>query len=123
MDAFPKIPEVIGIGFVVIAFLWVALQIIKILVPGIQKKTAEEKGTMIDVISRNATAMEKLSKSVEENTAATKAGAEAIKVGQQREDLFTRMLVEVMRTSGRTPESTMQSAPTTTHQNNGHDHT
>lgn len=108
MDAFPKIPEVIGIGFVAIVGLWILWQIIKLVI----KSKSEDGDKLITVVEKNAVAMEKLAKGVEENTIATKAGTEAIKTSQQREDYFTRMLVEVMRTSGRAPETTVTQPPT-----------
>lgn len=111
MDALPKLPSEITTGVVILLLGYMVWQVVKLIYPINRKKAEDEKNQLLDVISRNATAMEKLSQNVDRNTAATMSGTEAIKVSQQREDLFTRMLVEVMRTSGRAPESTVTPPP------------
>lgn len=107
MDSFPKVPEVVGIGFVAVAALWIIWQIIKLIL----KSKSEDAKMLIDTVQQNAVAMEKLAKSVDENTVATKAGTETVKISQQRDDYYTKMLVEIMRASGRAPVTTVDPAP------------
>lgn len=114
MDALPKLPGEVTTGAVILLLAYMAWQVLKLIYPISKKKSDDREARLLDVIEKNATAMEKLSSSVDKNTSATIAGTNAIRVSQQREDLYTRMLVEVMRASGRAPESTVPPPPVST---------
>lgn len=70
-----KNPQVIGIGAVTIVALYIVWQITK---------------KAIDVVERNARAMENLSKNVQENTEATKSM-------KQNVDSFTQVLISSLK--------------------------
>lgn len=88
MDPFPSTPEVIGIGFLAVLCLSIIYKIITMLV---------------GVIQDNARAMEKIAKSTDINTEATKTSAETVKstveVLKNSNNHYIQILLEVMKSS------------------------
>lgn len=92
-------------GGVIIALAYITWQILKSVLPSLSKRADDKEKRLVDVIERNAIANEKLASNVSENTNATKEIRDEIKSSKQREDLYTSVLIEVMRASGRAPQT------------------